>query len=119
MPVIDASTPLFVSLHRSGLKLQARYIQTSPFCDSSQLLTELGINVSLNGYASIDEVYSPYSKLSFFEYKYESDSLAPLLDLSNEYYTAHPQLDFFRHFQCISAVPTVLNVANAMRDTAM
>ncbi|KAK5081102.1 hypothetical protein LTR70_008609 [Exophiala xenobiotica] len=113
----NASTPVFASLYRGVLNLQARYIQTSPFCNSFQPPVESGINASVNEYAQTDEVYPQYSNLSVFECKYELDSLASFLELSSAYYTATSDLDFFQNFQWVSAVQTVLNVATAMRDT--
>ncbi|KAK5938075.1 hypothetical protein PMZ80_009664 [Knufia obscura] len=113
----NASTPVFASLYRGVLNLQARYIQTSPLCNSFQPPVESGINASLNQYALTDEVYPPYSNLSVFECKYELDSIASFLELSSAYYTATSDIDFFRNFQWVSAVQTVLNVATVMRDT--
>lgn len=65
----------------------------------------------------MDVVYPMYSNLSVFECKYELDSLASFLELSNAYYTATSDLSVFQNFQWVDAVQTVLNVATAMRDT--
>lgn len=113
----NSTSPLFASLYRGVINLQSRYIQTSPYCNSFQPPVESGINASVNQYAENDVVFPPYSNLSVFECKYELDSLASFLELSDAYFTATNDLSVFQNFQWVDAVQTVLNVATAMQDT--
>ena len=114
----SSQTPIFASLYRGVLNLQSRYIQTSPYCNSFQPPTESGVNASINSAAANDTVFPTYNNLSVFECKYELDSLASFLELSNAYHQATGDVQFFGQFQWASAVQTVLNVAeNMTQDT--
>lgn len=118
----NSSSPVFASLYRGVINLQARYIQTQPFCNSFQppieaLNSGQNITIATNSYAATDLVHPPFNNQSVFECKYELDSLASFLELSNAYYTATNDSSFFANFQWVPAVQTVLNVATAMRDT--
>lgn len=113
----NSSTPVFARLWRGVLNLQARYIQTAPFCNSFQPPVESGISPAVNNASAKDVVYPPYSNVSVFECKYELDSIASLLELSNAYFEATGDVQFFRQFQWVSAVQTILNLAENMTQS--
>ena len=116
LPVLkaDQGADSIASLYRGVINLQARYILTSPYCNSFQPPVESGVEGSVNGAASQDTVTPPYSNASVFECKYELDSLASFLEVSANYYNATGDLDFFGRFQWVDAVRAVLNTATEM-----
>ncbi|KAF2622496.1 glycoside hydrolase family 125 protein [Macroventuria anomochaeta] len=102
------------SLYRGVINLQARYLLTSPYCNSFQPPVESGIEIALNNAASEDTVFPAYSNQSVFECKYELDSLGAFLQISTDYYRATGDYEFFGKFKWISAVEAVLKVAHDM-----
>jgi meiotically up-regulated gene 157 (Mug157) protein len=60
------------SLFRGVINLQARYLLTSPYCNSFQAPAESGIQPAPNEAASEDDVFPKYSNTSVFECKYVS-----------------------------------------------
>lgn len=117
LPVLkaDPSRDGVASLYRGVINLQARYLLTSPYCNSFQAPPESRIPAAENGAAAADSVTPPYSNASVFECKYELDSLAAFLEVSANYYNGTGDLDFFGRFQWVSAVQAVLGVARAMQ----
>ncbi|KAK3942910.1 hypothetical protein QBC46DRAFT_283123 [Diplogelasinospora grovesii] len=101
-------------LYRGVINLQARYLLTSPYCNSFQPPVESGIAPANNGAAGSDSVTPSYSATSVFECKYELDSLAAFLQVSVNYYTATKDADFFGKFQWVPAIQAILKVANDM-----
>ncbi|KAH8887803.1 hypothetical protein GQ53DRAFT_843921 [Thozetella sp. PMI_491] len=116
LPVLkaDTSTDSIASLYRGVINLHARYLLTSPYCNSFQPPVESEIPPAQNGASSQDTVKPAYSNTSVFECKYELDSLAAFLEVSTNYYTGTGDLDFFGKFKWVSAVQAVLEVAKAM-----
>ncbi|KAF1364403.1 hypothetical protein EJ07DRAFT_162184 [Lizonia empirigonia] len=116
LPLLNASSDpnSIASLYRGVINLQARYLLTSPYCNSFQPPVESGLGVAQNDAASQDTVFPTYSNQSVFECKYELDSLAAFLQISADYYKATGDVEFFDKFQWISAIEAVLKVAHDM-----
>ncbi|KAK3486835.1 uncharacterized protein B0T23DRAFT_234506 [Neurospora hispaniola] len=110
----SSSRDSLASLYRGVINLQARYLLTSPFCNSFQPPSESGIPPATNSAASSDTVYPPYDPEKVFECKYELDSLASFLQISAQYHAATNDTAFFGRFQWLEAVQTVLDTAKAM-----
>jgi meiotically up-regulated gene 157 (Mug157) protein len=117
LPVLkaDPSPDGIASLYRGVINLQARYLLTSPYCNSFQAPEESGIPPATNGAAAADSVTPPYSPEQVFECKYELDSLAAFLEVSANYYNGTGDVDFFGKFQWVAAVQSVMGVAKAMQ----
>ena len=110
-----SSNDTIASLYRGVINLQSRYLLSNPYCNSFQPPSESGIAPSVNGAATNDVVNPPYSSMTVFECKYELDSLAAFLQVSNDYYTATNDLTFFTKYNWVSAVQTVLTTAQSMK----
>ncbi|GAB7358967.1 hypothetical protein MBLNU230_g5041t1 [Neophaeotheca triangularis] len=118
LPLLNASDSpdSIASLFRGVINLQARYLLTSPYCNSFQPPVESGIPPDTNPAASDDQVYPPYNNQSVFECKYELDSIAAFLQVSYDYYTRTDDLDFFANSRTWTrAVEAVLTVATEMQ----
>jgi hypothetical protein len=116
LPVLNASSDpnSIASLYRGVINLQARYLLTSPYCNSFQPPVESKIPPSQNGAASNDVVVPAYNNQSVFECKYELDSLAAFLEVSVNYYQATGDAGFFGKFHWVEAIQAVLKVAQEM-----
>ena len=110
-----SSNDTIASLYRGVINLQSRYLLSNPYCNSFQPPSESGIAPSVNGAATNDVVNPPYSSMTVFECKYELDSLAAFLQVSNDYYTATNDLTFFTKYNWVSAVQIVLTTAQSMK----
>jgi meiotically up-regulated gene 157 (Mug157) protein len=116
LPLLEASSSSdsIASLYRGVINLQARYLLTSPYCNSFQPPVESGIEPAPNPSASDDTVVPPYNNQSVFECKYELDSIASFLEVSTNYWQATNDTAFFGKYSWLSAVQAVLSVAEAM-----
>jgi meiotically up-regulated gene 157 (Mug157) protein len=116
LPLLNASSDpnSIASLYRGVINLQARYLLTSPYCNSFQPPIESNISAAPNPSASDDTVTPSYTNTSVFECKYELDSLAAFLEVSANYYNATGDVDFFGKFHWIEAVQAILKVAEDM-----
>ena len=109
-----SSNDTIASLYRGVINLQSRYVLSNPYCNSFQPPSESGVAPSVNGAATNDVVTPSYSNTTVFECKYELDSLAAFLQISNDYYTATNDLTFFTKYNWVSAVQAVLTTAQSM-----
>ncbi|TQS34576.1 hypothetical protein Golomagni_05033 [Golovinomyces magnicellulatus] len=101
------------SLFRGVINLQARYIISAPFCNSFQPPLESGLGPSKNQ-ETPDDVYPVPDNGKVFECKYELDSLAAFLQISTDYYEATKDIDFFKNFQWVNAIKTVLSTTESL-----
>jgi meiotically up-regulated gene 157 (Mug157) protein len=116
LPLLNASSDpgSLASLYRGVINLQARYLLTSPYCNSFQPPVESNIPPAENPSASNDVVVPAYNNQSVFECKYELDSLAAFLEVSTNYYNATGDAEFFGRFHWMEAIEAVLKVAQEM-----
>ncbi|KAI9641003.1 hypothetical protein NHQ30_010430 [Ciborinia camelliae] len=109
----DSSHDSLASLYRGVINLQARYIIEAPYCNSFQAPTESGILPQQNQ-AKPDNFFPPQSNNIVFECKYELDSLAAFLEISANYYEATGDVSFFRKFNWVSAIETIISTTEAL-----
>lgn len=115
LPLVTAnsSKDSLASLYRGVINLQARYILEAPFCNSFQPPVESGIGPSKNQ-DTPDNFTPAVSTNVAFECKYELDSLAAFLELSTDYYEATNDIDFFRNFQWVDTINTILATTESL-----
>ena len=104
------------SLYRGVINLQARYILQAPYCQSFQPPVESGIPPTENTAGPDDTVTPPYSNTTVFECKFELDSFAAFLEVSNNYYIATGDYEFFGKYQWLDALNTILGVVKDQTD---
>jgi meiotically up-regulated gene 157 (Mug157) protein len=115
LPLVTAnsSKDSLASLYRGVINLQARYVLEAPHCNSFQPPVESGIGPSQNQ-VTPDVFTPPVSTNIAFECKYELDSLAAFLEISTNYYNATGDIDFFRSFQWVDAINTIIATTEAL-----
>lgn len=115
LPLVTAnsSSNSLASLYRGVINLQARYIVEAPHCNSFQPPVESGIGPSPNQ-PNPDFFTPPVDTSIAFECKYELDSLAAFLELSTNYYEATGDIDFFKKFQWVDAINTIISTTEAL-----
>jgi meiotically up-regulated gene 157 (Mug157) protein len=109
----DDSPDSLASLYRGVINLQARYVIAAPHCNSFQPPVESGLKPEQNQ-ALPDNFSPPVSNNTVFECKYELDSLAAFLEISSNYYEATGDIEFFKNFQWVDAINTILNTTQAL-----
>lgn len=109
----NSSYDSLASLYRGVINLQARYILKAPHCNSFQPPNESGLPPTQNQ-ANPDTFTPVASNQTVFECKYELDSLAAFLEISTNYYEATGDIDFFRKFQWVDAINTILDTTQAL-----
>ncbi|KAF6803805.1 hypothetical protein CSOJ01_10643 [Colletotrichum sojae] len=112
--VRNSSSDSLASLYRGLINLQARYVRNAPHCNAFQPPEESQIAPTPNEYGAADHIFPAYPAYSFFECKYELDSLAAFLQLSHDYHTATADKDFFGRFSWAKAVAVLLNTTDAL-----
>lgn len=110
----DSSHSSLASLYRGAINLQARYLLTSPYCNSFQPPPESGLPPSNNSAAGSDTVHPSYNPNSVFECKYELDSLASFLQVSSAYFSKTDDSRFFSRYQWVDALRSVIHTAKSM-----
>ncbi|CAI6336363.1 unnamed protein product [Periconia digitata] len=113
LPLLQATSDRdsIASLYRGVINLQARYLLTSPYCNSFQPPVESKIPPAVNDAADRDVVFPGYDESKVFECKYELDSLAAFLEVSENYYKATEDISFFGSFKWVQAIEAILKVA--------
>ncbi|RFU36274.1 hypothetical protein B7463_g19, partial [Scytalidium lignicola] len=109
----DSSRDSLASLYRGVINLQVRYVQEAPHCNSFQPPVESGLSPVQNQ-AIPDNFHPPVANTTVFECKYELDSLAAFLEISTNYYEATKDIGFFRKFQWVNAIQTVMDTTQAL-----
>ena len=115
LPLVTANSSYdsLASLYRGVINLQARYIIEAPHCNSFQPPVESGLPAEEN--QATPDAFTPFvSNQTIFECKYELDSIAAFLEISTNYYTATGDIAFFKKFQWVKAIQTVLATTQAL-----
>ncbi|PSR90608.1 hypothetical protein BD289DRAFT_481557 [Coniella lustricola] len=106
MPLAKKDNAIF-DLILGAVNTQAEYMIQSPYCNAFQPPPISGLKVSYNG--QDDVVHPTYEPSVVFECKYELDSLAHFLSLTNNFYEATGSLKFL-HSRWLLALDTLLGV---------
>lgn len=100
--------PAIAKLILGAINTQAEYVIESPYCNAFQPPPISGLPITLNG--QDDFVHPAYEPNFVFECKYELDSLAHFLKLSNDFYNHTLSTEFVSNPRWRLAVETVLSV---------
>ncbi|KAF1937706.1 hypothetical protein EJ02DRAFT_385138 [Clathrospora elynae] len=90
-----------------AINTQAEYVIVSPYCNAFQPPPPSGLNPTFQGDG--DTVHPYYEQSFVFECKYELDSLAAFLSLSNQFYNHTGSTDFV-NARWLLALDTLLTV---------
>lgn len=90
-----------------AINTQAEFVITSPYCNAFQPPPPSGLAPSSNG--QNDQVHPAYEGSFVFECKYELDSLAAFLSITNQYYDNSKSTEFLTK-RWYTAVETILAV---------
>jgi len=110
--VLKSAEDDVASLFRGTINLQARYIVLQPYCNAFQAPPESGISAGWGGSGStVTPQIDPHV---VFTCNFELDSFGAFLQLSEDYYHATKDAEFFDQFQWIYAVQSMLKTARDM-----
>lgn len=90
-----------------AINTQAEYVIASPYCNAFQPPAPSGLDPTFQGDG--DNVHPLYEQSFVFECKYELDSLAHFLSLSNQFYNITGSTEFVNK-RWLLAIETLLNV---------
>jgi meiotically up-regulated gene 157 (Mug157) protein len=90
-----------------AINTQSEYVIESPYCNAYQPPPPSGLKPTFQGDG--DQVHPQYEQNFVFECKYELDSLAHFLSLSNQFYNHTGSTDFVNS-RWLLALETLLNV---------
>lgn len=108
------TSPGISNLLKGAIATQAEYIIESPYCNAFQPPSPSGLEPSNNGQQ--DSVHPIYEPTNVFECKYELDSLANFLSLSNQYHSSTESTSFLTH-RWFLALRTLLAVVQAQSQS--
>ncbi|KAH9904322.1 glycoside hydrolase family 125 protein [Xylariomycetidae sp. FL2044] len=112
--VLKSKTDDIAAIFRGVINLQARYLNTAPYCNAFLPPPESGISAGTNG--GMYSVTPPYDKNIVFTCNFELDDFGGFLQLSHDYFTATGDLDFFAKFQWVSAIQTIMSTTEELRQ---
>ncbi|KAI5361825.1 Putative metal-independent alpha-mannosidase, six-hairpin glycosidase superfamily [Septoria linicola] len=118
-PLLKASTEKdsLASLFRGAINLQARYLRMNPYCQAFQPPKESGRGPERNwAYSGQYNVTPEYDPKEVFECKWELDSHAAFLQLSDTYFRQTGDVDFFKQFRWVETVELIMEVARNMTE---
>ncbi|PHH83565.1 hypothetical protein CDD82_7126 [Ophiocordyceps australis] len=104
---LASKDPAIFDLILGAINTQSEYVIDSPYCNAFQPPPISDLHLSSNG--QDDTVHPAYEPSTVFECKYELDSLAHFLALSNDFYE-HTASTKFLHERWYTAVLTLLEV---------
>ncbi|KAI1431241.1 glycoside hydrolase family 125 protein [Xylaria sp. CBS 124048] len=113
--VLKSKNDDIASLFRGALNMQARYLIISPYCNAFLPPPEANLDFSPNG--AVYVVTPPYDKNIVFTCNFELDDFGAFLKLSDDYYTATGDVEFFGKFQWMQAIQSILSAADALRKS--
>lgn len=107
---LAATSPDLSNLILGAINTQTEYVSQSPYCNAFQPPSPSRLSPVHSGQDDI--VHPAYEPSVVFECKYELDSLANFLSLSNQYYTSTKNTAFLTP-RWFKAIETLLRVLNA------
>lgn len=104
---LASKDPAIFQLLLGAINTQSEYVIESPYCNAFQPPPISNLPITSNG--QDDVVHPVYEPNTVFECKYELDSLAHFLALTNDFYEHTGSTDFL-HKRWLLAVNTILEV---------